>query len=164
MKAVAGRSPVFFNPSIAFCRQSTDFLCHTVLSPPYIVSPVSVLRSCSSPISSNCSRGITTVSAAASSSVVADVDADAVDLSKGLKELYKGCKSWKWNGYDINFIVRTSDLNPDSPPLLLVHGFGASVGHWRRYAYISKSSQFRSLNWSKFQTMIHILSNLGKKN
>lgn len=164
MKAVAGRSPVFFNRSIAFCRQSTDFLCHTVLSPPYIVSPVSVLRSCSSPISSNCSRGITTVSAAASSSVVADVDADAVDLSKGLKELYKGCKSWKWNGYDINFIVRTSDLNPDSPPLLLVHGFGASVGHWRRYAYISKSSQFRSLNWSKFQTMIHILSNLGKKN
>lgn len=129
MEAVSGRSPVLFNPSTTFCRRSTDFIYTTVPSPSYSVS---VPRRCSSPIISNCRRRITTVSAAVSSSTAADADAEAVDISNGLKELYDGCKTWKWNGYNINFIVQTSDSNPDSPPLLLVHGFGASVGHWRR--------------------------------
>ncbi|KAH9781849.1 hypothetical protein KPL71_008635 [Citrus sinensis] len=41
---------------------------------------------------------------------------------------------WKWKGqYSINYLVSsTPNSHPDSPPLLLVHGFGASIPHWRR--------------------------------
>ncbi|ESR55174.1 hypothetical protein CICLE_v10021643mg [Citrus x clementina] len=36
---------------------------------------------------------------------------------------------WKWKGqYSINYLVSsTPNSHPDSPPLLLVHGFGASI-------------------------------------
>uniref|UniRef100_J3M794 AB hydrolase-1 domain-containing protein n=1 Tax=Oryza brachyantha TaxID=4533 RepID=J3M794_ORYBR len=44
-----------------------------------------------------------------------------------LEELYRSCTSWTWRGMRVNYLVRG-----DGPPLLLVHGFGASVGHWRR--------------------------------
>nr|XP_010907547.1 uncharacterized protein LOC105034192 [Elaeis guineensis] len=47
--------------------------------------------------------------------------------SKGLKEIYDCCSTWRWKDFDINFLVKGK-----GPPLLLVHGFGASVAHWRR--------------------------------
>ncbi|WP_245788939.1 alpha/beta fold hydrolase [Spirulina major] len=36
---------------------------------------------------------------------------------------------WTWRDYQI-YAVKAGD-NPDRPPLLLVHGFGASTDHWR---------------------------------
>ncbi|XXG65974.1 hypothetical protein AAC387_Pa05g3545 [Persea americana] len=42
-------------------------------------------------------------------------------------ELYESCKTWRWRGHSINFLAKGN-----GPPLLLVHGFGASIGHWRR--------------------------------
>lgn len=35
--------------------------------------------------------------------------------------------TWTWNGYKIPYTVTGSGR-----PLLLVHGFGASIGHWRK--------------------------------
>ena len=35
-------------------------------------------------------------------------------------------KFWTWKGHQINYTVVG-----DGPPLLLIHGFGASIGHWR---------------------------------
>lgn len=34
---------------------------------------------------------------------------------------------WTWQNYNIQYTVMG-----DGPPLLLVHGFGASLGHWRK--------------------------------
>ncbi|PKU60863.1 pheophytinase, chloroplastic isoform X1 [Dendrobium catenatum] len=49
------------------------------------------------------------------------------ELSGGLKDIYKCCSIWRWKGYSVNFFVKGT-----GPPLLLVHGFGASIAHWRR--------------------------------
>ena len=44
-----------------------------------------------------------------------------------------GYKSYMWNNHKINYIDlgKSSDPNQNKPPLLLIHGFGASVYHWR---------------------------------
>lgn len=36
-------------------------------------------------------------------------------------------QSWQWQGYNIVYTVQG-----EGQPLLLIHGFGASVGHWRK--------------------------------
>lgn len=36
-------------------------------------------------------------------------------------------KIWHWRGFDVNYAVQG-----DGDPLLLIHGFGASIGHWRK--------------------------------
>jgi pimeloyl-ACP methyl ester carboxylesterase len=38
---------------------------------------------------------------------------------------------WQWRGYSI-YYVRSGAKRDNSPPLLLVHGFGASTDHWRK--------------------------------
>ncbi|CAL1414144.1 unnamed protein product [Linum trigynum] len=46
-------------------------------------------------------------------------------------EIKERCLKWRWKGqYTINYFVAQSPAR--SPPLLLVHGFGASIPHWRR--------------------------------
>lgn len=35
--------------------------------------------------------------------------------------------TWQWQGHKINYIVKGRGL-----PIVLVHGFGASIGHWRK--------------------------------
>lgn len=54
-----------------------------------------------------------------------------------LRSLYGCCKKWEWRSHSINYLVKG-----DGPPLLLVHGFGASIGHWRRYSKLP-------LTWTK---------------
>ncbi|EES19542.1 hypothetical protein BDA96_09G147900 [Sorghum bicolor] len=44
-----------------------------------------------------------------------------------LEELRRGCSTWTWRGMRVNYLDRGQ-----GPPVLLVHGFGASVAHWRR--------------------------------
>jgi len=36
-------------------------------------------------------------------------------------------KTWQWGEYQICYTVQG-----DGPPLVLIHGFGASIGHWRK--------------------------------
>ncbi len=38
---------------------------------------------------------------------------------------------WQWKGYDIHY-VQAGSRQADRPPILLVHGFGASTDHWRK--------------------------------
>jgi len=40
-------------------------------------------------------------------------------------------QQWQWRGHSIHY-VRAGDRHPQRPPLLLVHGFGASTDHWRK--------------------------------
>ncbi|KAM4093570.1 hypothetical protein ACB094_06G128200 [Castanea mollissima] len=54
-----------------------------------------------------------------------------------VKELKERCKKWEWKGqYSITYFVshssNSNNSNNNKPPLLLVHGFGASIPHWRR--------------------------------
>ncbi|NJL64202.1 MAG: alpha/beta fold hydrolase [Methylacidiphilales bacterium] len=45
---------------------------------------------------------------------------------------------WQWRGYNV-YYVKAGEKHPNRPPLLLVHGFGASTDHWRKN--ISELSQ-----------------------
>jgi len=38
---------------------------------------------------------------------------------------------WQWRGHKV-YYVRAGEPQPQRPPLLLVHGFGASTDHWRK--------------------------------
>lgn len=40
-------------------------------------------------------------------------------------------KYWQWRGHSI-YYVQAGKPHPQRPPLLLVHGFGASTDHWRK--------------------------------
>lgn len=42
---------------------------------------------------------------------------------------------WQWQGYDIGYCaagLETEDQRSKQPAIVLIHGFGASVGHWRK--------------------------------
>lgn len=39
---------------------------------------------------------------------------------------------WTWRGYEIGYCVEGLDQNLDKSAIVLIHGFGASVGHWRK--------------------------------
>lgn len=58
----------------------------------------------------------------------------SIETSETLTEVERikqSCLKWKWKGqYSINYFV---SADSPKPPLLLVHGFGASIPHWRRY-------------------------------
>ncbi|MCL7032482.1 hypothetical protein MKW94_003498 [Papaver nudicaule] len=69
----------------------------------------------------------------ASSSLTANSSGSSNILE--ISEIKEGSKKWKWKGkYSINYFVLDSSSSTAStqPPLLLIHGFGASIPHWRR--------------------------------
>mmetsp|Transcript_19055 Transcript_19055/g.57578 ORF Transcript_19055/g.57578 Transcript_19055/m.57578 type:complete len:408 (+) Transcript_19055:291-1514(+) len=50
--------------------------------------------------------------------------------------------SWRWRGHKINYAVAGC-----GPPVVLVHGFGASVGHWRKnIPELAKSHQVLAID------------------
>jgi hypothetical protein len=66
-------------------------------------------------------------SGASTSSAAAPPAAATTVASLSLEELSRGCTTWTWQGMRVNYLARGQ-----GPPILLVHGFGASVAHWRR--------------------------------
>jgi pimeloyl-ACP methyl ester carboxylesterase len=38
---------------------------------------------------------------------------------------------WQWQGHSV-YYVKAGESNAQQPPLLLIHGFGASTDHWRK--------------------------------
>lgn len=77
------------------------------------------------------------ISAVVCASAGAAVAAGEVETLPPLEvsEIDGKCKKWEWRGYAINYFVYP-EINGEAananPPLLLVHGFGASIAHWRR--------------------------------
>lgn len=45
---------------------------------------------------------------------------------------------WTWNDYSIQYTAVG-----DGPPLILVHGFGASIGHWRKNISVLADAGYR---------------------
>ena len=40
---------------------------------------------------------------------------------------------WQWRGYRVHYVqAGETNTHPERPPLLFVHGFGASTDHWRK--------------------------------
>ncbi|KAL3680467.1 hypothetical protein R1sor_023423 [Riccia sorocarpa] len=48
-------------------------------------------------------------------------------ISPQLAAIYANCKKWNWRGHSVNYVCQGS-----GPAIVLVHGFGASIGHWRK--------------------------------
>lgn len=49
-------------------------------------------------------------------------------------DIKKSSIKWEWKGHSVNYFVYKNSqesLNSNPPPVLLVHGFGASIPHWR---------------------------------
>eukprot|EP00238_Polyblepharides_amylifera_P006139 CAMPEP_0196574448 /NCGR_PEP_ID=MMETSP1081-20130531/4159_1 /TAXON_ID=36882 /ORGANISM="Pyramimonas amylifera, Strain CCMP720" /LENGTH=399 /DNA_ID=CAMNT_0041892469 /DNA_START=83 /DNA_END=1282 /DNA_ORIENTATION=+ len=53
----------------------------------------------------------------------------ATEVADGLAEDWRRGENWEWKGQRIRYSVLGKDL--PGTPLLLVHGFGASLEHWR---------------------------------
>ncbi|CAK9190201.1 unnamed protein product [Sphagnum troendelagicum] len=91
--------------------------------------------------------------------------ASAKLVVRALREIYATCRQWLWKGYSINYAVQGS-----GPPILLVHGFGASIGHWRRnIGVLAKSNTVYAIDLlglgasekpSKFQYTMEIWAEL----
>uniref|UniRef100_A0A5B6YXH6 AB hydrolase-1 domain-containing protein n=1 Tax=Davidia involucrata TaxID=16924 RepID=A0A5B6YXH6_DAVIN len=107
-------------------------------------------------------KGINFINTDASSSVFTSATSSASAVSIGsssstlglleVREIRERSNKWQWKGHTINYFVHggeekgpdnngnpSSNSTPNSnstsnsrPPLLLVHGFGASIAHWRR--------------------------------
>lgn len=88
--------------------------------------------------SSSSSSSSTTTATRATSTTGAAADDVVLELELGeIKDKYI---KWNWKGqYAINYVVShpDEDANINAPPILLVHGFGASVPHWRRFNCMS---------------------------
>lgn len=41
-------------------------------------------------------------------------------------------RDWLWRGWQTRYTYLRSNLVTDSAPMILLHGFGASIGHWRQ--------------------------------
>ncbi|XP_034677392.1 pheophytinase, chloroplastic [Vitis riparia] len=66
--------------------------------------------------------------------------AGAVEV--GFREIQEKCSKWQWKGHTISYlVVHPPQARSSDPPVLLVHGFGASIAHWRRNIMILAESQ-----------------------
>ncbi|MGI8933188.1 MAG: alpha/beta fold hydrolase, partial [Phormidesmis sp.] len=45
---------------------------------------------------------------------------------------------WDWRGYDIKYVVAG-----EGQPIVLLHGFGASIGHWRKNIPVLAAAGYR---------------------
>ncbi|XP_074562019.1 uncharacterized protein LOC141818404 [Curcuma longa] len=90
--------------------------------PPFAASSIAYFHTASSQGSLKRTRPLEAVSGGGAGLVEAPAGG-----SGDLKEILGSCATWKWKEFDVNYLVRGA-----GPPLLLIHGFGASIGHWRR--------------------------------
>lgn len=74
-----------------------------------------------------------TCNGSSSSSITSTSSSSVLNLEA--REIKHKCQTWQWKGHAINYFVlhaADSSSSQSNPPLLLVHGFGASIAHWRR--------------------------------
>lgn len=54
-------------------------------------------------------------------------EAAKVENGEALEELKQRMEEWTWQGHSINYLIVGQ-----GPPLVLVHGFGGSILHFRK--------------------------------
>lgn len=95
-------------------------------------------------IISNCTTSSNTTSTTTATTTTATSGGGVLEV----KELKERCKKWEWKGqYSITYFVSQSS-NDNKPPLLLVHGFGASIPHWRRLVFLTSFNSTSTLAFS----------------
>jgi pimeloyl-ACP methyl ester carboxylesterase len=47
-------------------------------------------------------------------------------------------QTWNWRGYDVRYLV-----HGEGKPLVLIHGFGACIGHWRKNIPVLAAAGYR---------------------
>ncbi|KAK4391270.1 hypothetical protein Sango_2190300 [Sesamum angolense] len=78
---------------------------------------------------------LTCANASAASTAAVSAEKEEVLPPLDVSEINRKSRKWAWRGYTISYLVYpegSSDVDAVNPPLLLVHGFGASIAHWRR--------------------------------
>lgn len=86
------------------------------------------------------------VTCSSSSATDASIDVGVLEVA----DIRNGCRKWQWMGqYSVNYFVSGPSTTPPlssprPPPLLLVHGFGASIPHWRRWSIHNHITSLRS--------------------
>ena len=99
-------------------------------------------------IISNCTTSSNTTSTTTATTTTATSGGGVLEV----KELKERCKKWEWKGqYSITYFVSQSSVsnsNNNKPPLLLVHGFGASIPHWRRLVFLTSFNSTSTLAFS----------------
>lgn len=88
----------------------------------------------------NNSKGVIVINSTSATTTTSTATSDG-SLSE-VEKIKQRCLIWRWKGqHSINYFVSSSDSEyspqQNHPPLLLVHGFGASIPHWRRYVAIA---------------------------
>ncbi|XP_010252240.1 PREDICTED: uncharacterized protein LOC104593880 [Nelumbo nucifera] len=111
--------------STLFCPTPTPPVCRVTPLQLQLKQGLVIRKSCNHHrhCHSFVSSCLSTASPPASSSNVLEV-----------REIRERSKRWQWRGHSINYFVHLPPQEGPSPPptLLLVHGFGASIAHWRR--------------------------------
>lgn len=73
-------------------------------------------------------------SKAISPNASSSVSAPTSDTRIQVADIKRSSVKWEWKGHSVNYFVykkSQGSSNSNSPPVLLVHGFGASIPHWR---------------------------------
>ncbi|MCS6815157.1 MAG: hypothetical protein NZ772_16505, partial [Cyanobacteria bacterium] len=52
-------------------------------------------------------------------------------------------RDWVWRGWQVRYAFRPAESDDCGVPMLLLHGFGASIGHWQHN--VSAFSQHHSV-------------------
>lgn len=117
-------SPLVFLPSSPFApSRNLKKRCNAIISLKIGLQSSHSKSSCITISSIKCS---------ASSTSATDSKVEE-PLPLEVNEIKTMCKTWVWRSYNINYLSYQGHSNNTSrPSLLLVHGFGASVAHWRR--------------------------------
>lgn len=118
-------SPLVFLPSSPFAasRNLKKQCSNTIISFNIRLQSSHSKSSCITISSIKCS--------ASSTSAIVSKEEEPLPLE--VNEIKTLCKTWVWRGYNINYLSYPGHNNDTCrPSLLLVHGFGASVAHWRR--------------------------------
>lgn len=58
------------------------------------------------------------------------------------QETVEGRRTWRWRGHEVAYLAAGGD-DLELPVVLLVHGFGASSGHWRRTIPFLSDNNYR---------------------
>ncbi|NJN31256.1 MAG: alpha/beta fold hydrolase [Synechococcales cyanobacterium RM1_1_8] len=67
----------------------------------------------------------------ASSSLVTQAQDSSAPLAQSSQPRLGFQRNWRWRGWRVRYSFRRAAKPQGKPPVILVHGFGAALGHWR---------------------------------